>query len=665
MPKVKMMKFEMLALLSDSKSIIDVLQRKGVVELSRVDEAEGFEKLDTSVSISDYERFYEKAVHAGEILQRYCPRKSSLLDSLNGKAELTAADYEKNVKDVDSTMEKCDEIERIDREISQQNAAIVRCKMLIEGLKPWARLDIPMLYSRTESTSIFIGAIQRQVSLDELLAGIAEQAPELDAYEIEIVSASNEQTCIVGICCQEDKEAFLSALRAVGFMKPSEMTRKKPSAVIEDYKHEIGAANMKIEALIKQIKSYGSSRDSIDFVCDYYLIQKEKYDALKNLGLTQNTFFMRGFVPENRADELKQALEARFTVYMSVGEPDEQDDVPVLLKNNSFAAGVEGITQMYSMPGREDVDPNPVMSFFYYALFGIMLSDAGYGLIMVIATFIAKKKFKLSDSMRKSMDMFFYCGIFTVFWGALFGGWFGDAIPVIASNFFGKDIGSIALWFEPVNDAMKLLLYSFLFGIIHLFAGLAVRFYNMCKHRDFFGAVCDVIPVYVFVTGFAIFGASVITDIPDNIKNIGKYLLIAGAALIVLTSGRSSKNIFGKLGGGLYGLYNTASGYLGDVLSYSRLLALCLVTGVIANVVNMLGTMPSNTVVKAIAFVPIFLLGHTLNIGINLIGTYVHTNRLQYVEFFSKFYEGGGRSFTPFTAKNTKHYQLKEETYNG
>lgn len=138
-------------------------------------------------------------------------------------------------------------------------------------------------------------------------------------------------------------------------------------------------------------------------------------------------------------------------------------------------------------------------------------------------------------------------------------------------------------------------------------------------------------------------------------------MMLAGVVLVILTSGRSSKNIIGKLGGGLYGLYNVASGYLGDILSYSRLLALGLCTGVIATVINMLGTeLVSNTVMKAVVLVFVCLFGHTLNIAINLIGAYVHTNRLQYVEFFSKFYEGGGRSFTPLKI-NTKHYKFKEE----
>ena len=182
----------------------------------------------------------------------------------------------------------------------------------------------------------------------------------------------------------------------------------------------------------------------------------------------------------------------------------------------------------------------------------------------------------------------------------------------------------------------------------------------LIRDKNYIGAICDTVPVTIFVVGFAIVGAGFFTTVPQNIKSAGIKILAVGAVLIVLTAGRSSKNIIGKLGGGLYGLYNAASGYLGDILSYSRLLALSLVTGVIANVINLLAAMMGNILV----FMIIFLFGHTVNIAINLIGTYVHTGRLQYVEFFSKFYEGSGRTFTPFKI-NSKFFTIKEENKYG
>ena len=279
---------------------------------------------------------------------------------------------------------------------------------------------------------------------------------------------------------------------------------------------------------------------------------------------------------------------------------------------------------------------------------------------MIAFAVIAKIKVKVNESQNKFLNFALYCGISTTVWGVIFGSFFGDLIQTVCTEFLNMETApDTALWFNPQDESVKMLLFSFLFGIIHLFAGLAVRFFNMLRHKDIIGAFCDVVPVILFVSGFAVIGKDFIEPVTAKTKDMGIKLLIIGAVLIVLTAGRSAKNILGKLGGGLYGLYNTTTGYLGDILSYARLLALNLVTAVIAMVVNQLASMAGNILI----FIPIFLAGHAVNFAINLIGTYVHTNRLQYVEFFSKFYEGGGRSFTPVRI-NSKHFKFKEDTIN-
>ena len=372
---------------------------------------------------------------------------------------------------------------------------------------------------------------------------------------------------------------------------------------------------------------------------------------------------MTGYIPEKYADKFIKEFEGKFTCAISVYDLAEDEDAPVLLSNDGFAAPVEGITEMYALPGKHDIDPTSVMSFFYYFFFGMMLSDAGYGLVMVIGCALALKFMHLEDKMRKTLKMFLYCGISTVFWGAMFGSWFGDIVQVVAREFFGKEIGSIALWFEPLNDPIKLLLYCFAFGIVHLFVGVGANFYNQWRQGNKWDAIFDSIPVYLTVLGICPMGASILTTVPPILSQIGGYVAIAGVVLLVLTQGRSSKTIVGRLGGGLYALYNTATGYLSDILSYSRLLALGLATGCIASVINLIGTMPENLTVKAIMLVVVFIIGHLLNLAINVLGAYVHTDRLQFVEMFSKFYSGGGKAFKPLTV-NSKYYKFKEEQIN-
>ena len=187
-------------------------------------------------------------------------------------------------------------------------------------------------------------------------------------------------------------------------------------------------------------------------------------------------------------------------------------------------------------------------------------------------------------------------------------------IQVVGREYFGKEIGSVALWFEPIDDPITLLLFSFGLGIIHLFFGVGVSFKMAWNDGRKLDAFLDTIPVYLTVLGAAPFGAGIFIDVPKYLTSIGKYLLLVGVILLVLTQGRSSKSIFGKFFGGLYALYNTATGYLSDILSYSRLLALGLATGSIAGVINLIGTMPQNMVIKTILFIVVFIIGHTASV---------------------------------------------------
>ncbi|MCD7774981.1 MAG: V-type ATP synthase subunit I, partial [Clostridiales bacterium] len=394
---------------------------------------------------------------------------------------------------------------------------------------------------------------------------------------------------------------------------------------------------------------------------DYCIIERDKNAAFQKLVKSERIFVLTGFIPEIRCEKLKRDIEDKYDAAVILSDPDEDDDVPVVLKNNGFAAPVETITEMYSLPGKNDIDPTPIMAFFYYFFFGMMLSDAGYGLIMSLALGFVLLKFKMEEHMRNTVKMYFFCGLSTLFWGAMYGSWFGDMPNVIGSNFFGTDkFANTAIWLSPLDELMTLLVYCFIFGLVHLFVGVGIKTYMLWKSGHKFDGLCEFIPTFVLILGFCPIFFGLFTDIPQWMSTIGTPILIAGVVLVVATAGRSSKSIVGKIGGGLYGLYNLVSGYLGDVLSYARLLALGLSTGVIAQVVNMLCVLPSNNVLKLIMIIVVGAVGHTMNLGINLIGAYVHTNRLQYVEFFSKFYDGGGRAMHPLKI-NTKYYKFKEE----
>ncbi len=660
-----MEKIELIAMMSESKKVIDFLQRKGIVELTSHEVPDGMLNPDTDYNISQLEKFKQTAMKAKETLSHYAPEKKSLVDSFKPPKEMELSKFLEMSEEADKTMNKCYEILKMQKSVDDAVAEQIRCRTSNEALEVWKDLDIPTRFTPTKYVTVLIGTFPDSQTDATLKAALAERIPQIEAVETEVVYTSEMQSCAAVMCLKRDADTVNEALRSMGFVKPTELSDKTPKEIIKENRVRINDLDKQIFKTQAEIADMASEHENINFLIDYFTMRADKYEQFKKVSLSDNVLYLSGYIPEKYAKKTVEQLESRFTVAITLSEPEEDEDTPVLLENNAFASGVEGITEMYSLPGKNDIDPNAIMSFFYYLFFGMMFSDAGYGLLMVIATAFILLKCKPEGNKRKTVLMYFFCGISTMFWGVMFGSFFGDLINIIRTNYLGLPEMRLYLWLNPQGDDLMLtMLWCFLFGIVHLFVGLAIKGYLEWRQGDKLGAICDVLSVYLAVGGAAPICAGMIIDVPDTVKTVGKYCALVGVVLIVLTAGRSSKGIFGKLGSGLYALYNTISGYLSDVLSYSRLLALGLVTGIIGSVVNLMGTLPENTIVKTILFIVVFVVGHAINFGINVIGAYVHTNRLQYVEFFSRFYEGGGRAFNPLKV-NSATFKLKEENYNG
>lgn len=657
MAKLKMQKIELIALLTDSKKIIELLQRRGVIELSDCS-GDGLLKTNSASVIAEFDKFRTTAEQAIEVLNKTVPEKKSILDSLSsGKTEVEKHAFGKEASHLEKIMQTASEILRSSRIIGECHAAIAQIEVRKDTLRPWMNLDVPLNFKGTAETSCMIGSLPEKVTAEEL----EEFLP--DNCSAEIIFSDKAQTNLFVLCSRNAAGEVLEILQQHSFVPVSESEYKTPAELSEYLTKETEKILHRIETCTENIRSLSSSRREIEFAADYLRMRIDKYEALNSLAFTEKTFILTGYIPEKYAESTAAEINRKYTASVTFSAPEEDEDVPVLLENSKFSEPVEGITEMYALPGRKDVDPTPVMSFFYYLFFGMMLSDAGYGLVLLIATTLALKKLRLEDKMRKTLVMFRNCGVSTLIFGALFGSWFGDIVQVVGREFFGKEIGSLALWFEPLDDPIKLLLYSFALGIAHLFLGIAVSFKMRWDEGRKLDAFLDTVPVYLTVLGVCPFAASILTEVPPILSKIGGYVAIVGVAMLLLTAGRNSRSVFGKFFGGLYALYNTATGYLSDILSYSRLLALGLATGSIAGVINLIGTMPENTVIKAIMLVIVFIVGHTANMAINLLGAYVHTDRLQFVELFSKFYEGGGRAFNPLSVK-TNYIKFKEESIN-
>ena len=681
---LKMKRIEILAMLSDSKSIIDLIQQQECVELlDYQSESNKLYKLSTMAAAGQFDKFLGVVRSASEVLDKYVPAKGGLLSSFAPRPELTVSEYYKKSQETDTILSKCYGVNALYKEIQDNRADIVRAEVSIDQLKPWINLDIPSSFQGTAMTRTFIGSISESLDREAILTKLAEVIPDVDV-DVEIISSDKNQTCFVSICHKENAKDLEQALRGIGFVAPADPTKQEPAARIKQLEESIEKCNAKISENEEKIKSYAEFREDMKFLEDYFVVRTDKYRALDKISMSDNIFIVSGYIPEEKVDQLKKKLEDLFDVAISVTDPDyENEDVPVLLKNDTVGSTMEAVTDMYSTPSNNDIDPNKVMTVFYFLLFGLMLGDAGYGLIMVIACLIVKFKFRLEPKKAKTVNYGLFCGIGTTIWGILLNGWFGDLPHYIANGLkMGDKVDFITAnhlyWFSPLEHTTRFLLLAFFIGILHLGLAICVNIYKNIKQGNTFVGLVENVPILMILVGViplinSQIGGTALSENPptkfidDWIKagsGVMYGLLAAGAALVVLGPAiiaikerKSIGKVLGGLGGGLYALYNTASGYLGDILSYARLLALGLCTGVIASVINQLAAMPGNPVL----FVVIALLGHVVNAAINLIGTYVHTNRLQYVEFFSKFYEGGGTPFKPLGV-NSKSFKFKEET---
>ena len=497
-----------------------------------------------------------------------------------------------------------------------------------------------------------------------------EKAPDVESLSANVISSGNDSTNIFVMCLKEDREAVETALRGIGYAKPAQAVIGIPSKVADDCRADISRQEAEIAKLEEEIKKRAGVREDLKIVADYYRTRAEKYRILGTIPQSRSVFFLEGWVPADAAPKIRSLLQEKYGAIVDTETKREEEEAPTLLHNNKFSANYEPVLASYGLPKHGKVDPTAIMSAFYMFFFGMMLSDAGYGLLMVIGTAIVLKKYpNMAENMKKMITMFFWCGISTTFWGFMFGGFFGDVIDVFAKTFL-EYTGSTPilkpLWFNPLDQPMRLLVWCMLFGLIHLFFGLGIKGYEYLKDGDMVGFVSDIVAWYAFLIGLILillptelFGniAQMTFTFPPVVNTLAKVLTFGGMIVIVLMSGRANKNWGLRVALGAYDIYGVTS-WLSDVLSYSRLLALGLATGVIAQVINTMGSMFGGGPIGLILFIIIFVVGNILNFAINVLGAYVHTNRLQYVEFFGKFYDAGGEPFVPFTTK-TNYIDIK------
>lgn len=647
----------------DRKRFLEKLQSMGAVEVaSRELPEEGFVREDHEIRAQELERAAATAEQALAIVNEAAPEKKGLLASLSGRREIDAKELEASAQCAEELLAVCRRVIALSKEKAENAAEGVRVRAAIAQLEPWQALDIPFGFSGTRETAAFVGSFPAPYTQETLAAALAEQEETL-LFDLELVNTAYAQTCAVVVVPKEQREKAEAALRALSFSRPSGGADTLPADKMRELREREQALLASTAALETEIVSYADRRRDLETLVDHLTARAEKHRVISGLDQSRHTFLLKGYVTAEDSERVCRELEALGPVAVELTDADPET-APVKLKNNAFAQPAESIVMMYAAPGVTDIDPTPVMAFFFYFFFGMMFSDAGYGLLMAVVCAIAMKKLRPEKAMRNNMRLFRNCGISTFLWGLVFGSFFGDAPAALYTHYTGITPvfhtvtgaeSNMPCLFNPIEDAIVLLVISIALGLVQVLAGLACKFYILWKQGNRLDAVFDVGFWMLLLLGLAILAGGLVWS---PLMTVGGVIAILSALGLVVTQGRNKKGPM-KVLGGLASLYDI-TGYISDLMSYSRLLALGLTTGVMGMVFNTLSTMFGTSALSIIPMVLIFVVGHAINFGLNVLGSYVHTMRLQYVEMFGKFYEGGGRAFAPF-AFHSKYTKVQEE----
>lgn len=642
---VKMKKLTLIGLDRRRDEALETLMKLGVVEISdklleSEDDILNLTRDGDESYVARLENDISRVKFAIDYLSRFYNRKKSFF---SGKAAYSEETVKKLLSDEKPLWDIVDNVFELDRKLAELKAEENKINNFVDSIMPWISLRIPFETVSTNSTEIVLGTIPNTKSIDDIYEALLGIIPSI---VLEKINSDNEQYYVLIVYHKDFQLAASEALKSFGFNKvPFKDVTGTAEENIKASQDKIERIGIQREQFNEMLKSFASEKDKLELLYDTILIKRDRTKELSRLAKTERTYIIRGWIPENDCEKLVRAMDTSECI-IDFEDPAEGEEYPILLKNNKLVQPFELITELYSLPKSSEVDPNLFMAPFFFIFFGLMVSDAGYGLLISLISGLALFKLKPSGMASKLIRLMFLCGISTLIWGALFGGWFGDMVSAVTNGRYSIK----PIWFNPLDDPMKLLIWSFVFGLLHIFAGMALRAYMLIRDGKILDAVFDVFSWYIFIIGLAMLALG------GTMGNIGSYIAAAGAGILVLTQGRSEKNLIKRFFKGLLSLYGITS-YLSDVLSYSRLLALGLATGVIASVINTMGTLFGFNILGILILIIVFVIGTVFNILINALGAYVHSSRLQYVEFFGKFYEGGGKAYQPFKI-NTKYTNI-------
>ncbi len=650
---VKMKRLRLIGMRPDRDHLFRLLQRQGCVEINepspelRDPEQAALVKPDghALALAREHNALFNSAL---QILKKHVPAKGGLFARrpvLNEDDFFADSAYAVG-------LEAARSIVALERRISQLGAERSKLQNQLFALAGWIPLDVPLNIEHTRSAAFIFGTIPARADYAAMEAAVLDAC---DMAQLFYSGADREMHYFLLVCHTSRESDCVSAMQSFGFSRANVRswtgTAAENTRAVQERVSELDA---QLDAVREELIALAAHGDTLRLCEDRSTQDIAREEAATRLLDTESTFYLQGWIPAPAEEKLAEIL-GGFTCAWETEDPaaEEYDQVPVQLKNNALTRPYNVITEMYSLPAYNGLDPNPFIMPFFALFFGIMFADMAYGLILLIAGIAGLKLMKPKGTMKNMMGILIQCGISSFLLGFLTGGFFGDAVTVVG-NIFGQDwtlvpylgtiqIGSISIDLPlnllEGNNPLYVLVLAMAIGVVHLAIGVGIGCYLNIKDGNWLDVIADL-SWWVMFVGIAVI---VLAGTP--------VVLYVGIAIMVVATFLKGKGL-GRITGLFGAVYNGVTGYLGDILSYSRLMALMLAGSVIASVFNQLGSLGGLAL-----FIPVAIIGHLLNFALNVIGCFVHTMRLQFLEFFGKWYREGGRPFSPLRY-NTKHVDI-------
>ncbi|MCI6150166.1 MAG: V-type ATP synthase subunit I [Flintibacter sp.] len=645
---VKMKGLRLLAMRSDREALLELLQGMGCVEIDEPDQDPqtwqgllsqlGSQTLSRpdGQALSQAREDLQAAQRALAVLKRHGDKGRGLLAPRPRLTRQQLFDGEEQGK------QAVQQVLEADRQLAALEAQHSKLLTQRAALAPWLELNIPLDTASTQEMVVQFGTVTAGVELEQVQRAV-EGASEL--AQLTQASVDRDVRYCLLVCHTSAQEEVLQALRDFGWSRMN-LSGWTGTAKENDQRiaRELEQNEQETAQAEQQLAQLTSLAEPIRQAADRASVRINREEGRSRLLDTEKTFLLEGWVPEENWPQLESQMK-NYPCAWELRDPTEEEypKVPVKLKNNWFTRPLSMVTEMYSLPAYNGLDPNPLMAPFFILFYGIMMADMGYGLLMMIASVVVLKKSRPRAGMHNFFALLGLCGVSTFIMGAVTGGFFGDFIPQLL-KLINPESTFVWFWptlFTPLEDTMMILVGAMALGFVQILVGMAISFVKKLRRGQVMDAIWEEVTWWVVFAGLAL----AILGVTNLVIILGGVMVVAGPIL--------TEKGFGKITGIFGSLYNHVTGYFGDILSYSRLMALMLAGSVIAQVFNTLGAIPGNVVI----FIIISMLGNALNFALNLLGCYVHDLRLQCLEYFNKFYEDGGKPFRPMKL-DTNYYDV-------